>query len=175
MSKGSQFTDYVLDQLQHSGAIRSRSMFGGTGVYVDEVFCAIITRAGRFCLRVDDSNRADFEAEGMQQFPRRGDTKMPYFEVPLHVLEDSDELRVWTRKARQAALAASASKKPRAKKVAKARAAAAAGKKVSKQARAAKTIRKKLGAATKKSRANKSKTVRKKAAAGSKRPRAKKA
>ncbi len=116
MPKGSQFTNYVLDQLEEAGTIRSRSMFGGTGVYIDEVFCAIITSSGRFCLRVDDTNRPDYEAEGMGQFPGRGDSQMPYFEVPLHVLEDAEELRTWTRKARQAAVAASSSKKPRAKK-----------------------------------------------------------
>ena len=115
MPKGSEFTEYVLGQLEATGSVRSRKMFGGTGVYVDEVFCAIITGSGRFFLRVDDSNRPDFEDEEMEQFPGRGDSLMPYFEVPAHVLEDVEELRAWTTKARAAAVAAAGAKKKRSR------------------------------------------------------------
>ena len=113
MAAASEFTEYVLGQLEPAGAVRSRRMFGGTGVYVDEVFCAIITGSGRFYLRVDDSNRADFEAEGMEQFPGRGDSLMPYFEVPAQVLEDVQELEAWVGKARKAAIAARKAKPTR--------------------------------------------------------------
>jgi DNA transformation protein len=88
-------------------------MFGGTGIYVDEVFCAIVTGSGRFYLRVDDAKRSDFEAEGMEQFPGRGDSLMPYFEVPAHVLEDARELEGWVGRARAAAQAAGSKKRRR--------------------------------------------------------------
>lgn len=115
MSTNSEFTEYVLEQLEEAGSVRSRKMFGGTGVYVDDVFCAIITGSDRFFLRVDESNRPDFEVEEMEQFPGRGDSLMPYFEVPTHVLEDREELRVWATKARTAAVAAAGAKTRRPK------------------------------------------------------------
>lgn len=111
---GAEFTEYVLDQLDSCGAVRPRKMFGGTGVYVDDVFCAIVSGSGRFYLRVDESNQPDFEAEEMEQFSGRGDSRMPYFEVPTSVLEDAEELRGWVAKARAAAVAKGTRKKSRA-------------------------------------------------------------
>ena len=111
MAVSSGFADYVLEQLEGCGGVRSRRMFGATGVYVDDVFCAIITGSGRFYLRVGDANRPDFEKRGMEQFRGRGDAKMPYFEVPEDVLEDAGELFSWVAKARAAAAAAQKGKK----------------------------------------------------------------
>ena len=78
-------------------------MFGGVGVTVDEVFCVILSGSSRCYLRVDDRNRGDFEAAGMERFPGRGGAGMPYYEVPGEVLEDADELAGWVAKARRAA------------------------------------------------------------------------
>ncbi len=108
-----EFRDYVLGQLEGCGDVRAKAMFGGTGIYVDEVFCAIVTGSSRFFLRVDDSNRPDFEARGMEPFKGRGTSLMPYFEVPPEVLEDPTELTHWLAKARTAAQSAATQKKPR--------------------------------------------------------------
>lgn len=45
-------------------------------------------------LKVDEDNRADYEAADMPQF-----MNMPYFQLPVDVLEDDDKLRKWTSKA----------------------------------------------------------------------------
>ncbi len=81
-------------------------MFGGFGIYVDDIFCAIVSSTNRFYLRVGTENIDDFESEGMQRFSGRKDAGMPYYEVPEHVLEDPEILGAWVRKAKDAALQA---------------------------------------------------------------------
>lgn len=108
MAVSREFEAFVVEQLGAAGAVDSRRMFGGVGLYLDGVFCALIDRSGRVYLRVDEASRADFEAEGMAQFrPRSTGAGMPYYEVPAHVLEQPDELRGWALRARAAAVAAS--------------------------------------------------------------------
>jgi DNA transformation protein len=106
-----EFESYVVEQLSAAGSVDSRRMFGGVGLYLDDVFCALIDGTGRVYLRAGDSNRSDFEAEGTEQFrPRSTGAAMSYFEVPAGVLESQDVLRTWALKARSAALAASEAK-----------------------------------------------------------------
>ncbi|UCD00191.1 MAG: TfoX/Sxy family protein, partial [Phycisphaerales bacterium] len=51
--------------------------------------------------KVDDSNRADYEVEGMEPFQPFADKKavMQYYEVPIDVLENRETLRDWAGKA----------------------------------------------------------------------------
>jgi DNA transformation protein len=106
MALSSGYTEYILDQLEESGSIRSRKMFGGLGIYVNDVFCAIVSSSNRFYLRVGPKNLNDFKKAGMTQFSGRGDAGMSYYEVPEHVLEDSALLSEWTSKARNEAILA---------------------------------------------------------------------
>ena len=104
--------EYFVGQLEAAGAVRSRRMFGGVGLYVGDVFCGIIgADSGRLYLKVDDSNRADYEREAMTPFKTSKGT-MSYYTVPEHVVEDPDALRVWALKAREVA----ANAKPRRKR-----------------------------------------------------------
>ena len=106
MALSSSYTGYILDQLAESGSIVSRRMFGGLGIYVDEVFCAIVSSSNRFYLRVGSKNIDDFKEEVMTQFSGRGGAGMPYYEVPEHVLEDSVVLSEWVSKGREEAIRA---------------------------------------------------------------------
>ena len=98
------FTAFVVDQLAGCGAITARRMFGGVGVYAGDLFFAVLAGDVLY-LKVDDSNRRDFEAAGMGPFRPYGDARetMQYYEVPAAVLEDADELVRWARKAIRAA------------------------------------------------------------------------
>src|SRR5687767_12005974 len=95
------FLDYVLDQLSGLGAVRSRRMFGGIGLYCDELFFALIDDDIVY-FKVDDSNREDYSARGCEAFRPFPDdpntVSMNYFRVPSDVLEDVDELKIWARK-----------------------------------------------------------------------------
>lgn len=94
------FLEFVEDQLGQVVTVRSRRMFGGVGIYGDEVFFAVIADDTVY-FKVDDSNRPDFEALGMGPFLPFGDEARPmqYYRVPGDLLEDADALAPWVRKA----------------------------------------------------------------------------
>jgi len=94
------FRTFVLDQLEPLGSVLPKSMFGGVGLYCDGVFFGLIALDVLY-LKVDDTNRLDYEAAGAQPFrpfPERGGT-MKYYAVPVEVLESQIELIEWARKA----------------------------------------------------------------------------
>ena len=102
----------MLEQLQSLGQLISRRMFGGAGLYRDDVFFGLIYKE-RLYFRTDDTTRADYEARGGEPFrPRAKFTalKAAYYAVPADVLEDSEELVQWARKAVAAAVASQAAK-----------------------------------------------------------------
>jgi DNA transformation protein and related proteins len=95
------FRDFVLEQLSRVlRSVRSRSMFGGVGIYSEDLFFALIDDQTLYC-KVNDSNRGDFEARGLGPFRPMGDggEVMQYYEVPGDMLEDVETLREWAAKA----------------------------------------------------------------------------
>lgn len=102
MAVSAGYIAYVLEQLERLGPVSARKMFGGAGLYCDGLFFGLIDSGDRFYLKVDDSNRQDYEARGSVPFapptPRPMTKAMPYMTVPEDVLEDPDELAVWARK-----------------------------------------------------------------------------
>lgn len=92
------FRAFVLEQLTDLESVRARAMFGGVGLYAGDVFFGLVA-ADALYLKVDDSNRHQYETEGMtafQPYPGKPMT-MSYYQVPVRVLEDRDELTVWAR------------------------------------------------------------------------------
>lgn len=99
------FRAFVLDQLDEVGDIVPRAMFGGVGLYHQDVFFGIIAGDVLY-LKVDDDSRRDYERAGAGPFmpyPERGGT-MQYYAVPLAVLESPVELTRWAKRAIQVAL-----------------------------------------------------------------------
>ena len=94
------FTRFVLDQLEEIGDVTPRSMFGGVGLYHAGMFFGLLA-GDTLYLKVDDSNRPDYEAAGMAAFQPYGERAgtMRYYAVPLDVLESAPELARWARKA----------------------------------------------------------------------------
>jgi len=92
------FRAFVLEQLSGVKSVRPRAMFGGVGLYAGDVFFGILA-ADTLYLKVDDSNRGQYEAAGMTPFkPYAGKAMtMPYYQVPASVLEDAGELAAWAR------------------------------------------------------------------------------
>ena len=85
-------------------------MFGGVGLSRHELFFALIAQ-DTFYLKVDDANRADFEAAGCEPLkPFGGDKAMRYWSAPLDALEDPDALAIWASKGLEAAARAKAPK-----------------------------------------------------------------
>jgi DNA transformation protein and related proteins len=104
MAVSEQYLDYVVDQLACIGEVTSKRMFGGVGLYYDGLFFGLIADDNLF-FKVDDQNRPDYESAGAKPFQPYGDGSysMSYYEVPVDVLEDADQLRKWAKAAVEAA------------------------------------------------------------------------
>jgi DNA transformation protein len=93
------FKEFILERFEELGDVTPRSMFGGVGLYWRGVFFGIMARDTLY-LKVDDTNRSDYERAGMKPFrpyPHRAGT-MQYFAVPVSVLESASALAAWARK-----------------------------------------------------------------------------
>ena len=97
--KDDSFKDFVLDQLQELDDVEARRMFGGFGLYQDETFFGIIHR-GRLYFKIDDTTVAEYRKRKMKPFrPNARQTLKSYYQVPVDIIEDADELREWAKKA----------------------------------------------------------------------------
>lgn len=115
MAVNPSYRAFVLDQLGRvAPGIRGRGMFGGVGIYADDLFFALIGDDTLY-LKVDDSNRADFEEAGMGPFLPFGEggEVMQYYELPADVLEEPDRLKPWVEKAIEVARSARLAKRPK--------------------------------------------------------------
>jgi DNA transformation protein len=108
------FRAFALDQLSQVREVTSRSMFGGVGLYSGDVFFGMLAGDVLY-LKCDDEMRRRALRAGARPFQpypdRSGATK--YYEVPLAVLEDLDELGRWVTGAVAVAARPGASKRAR--------------------------------------------------------------
>ena len=102
--------EFVLDQLAGLPGVRDRAMFGGVGLYADDLFFGILASDVLY-FKVDDSNRQDYELAGARPFKPYADRAMtmPYYAVPIEIMEDATTLVKW---AKRAVGVATASKQP---------------------------------------------------------------
>jgi DNA transformation protein and related proteins len=94
------FRSFVLDQLDTLGNITPKDMFGGVGLYCRGVFFGILASDVLY-LKVDETNKGDFEEAGSKPFTPFADRRgtMQYWAVPLDVLESAPALVEWAGKA----------------------------------------------------------------------------
>ena len=96
------FVAFVLDQLEGLDGVSARRMFGGHGLYCDDVFFGII-HDGRLYFRTDEASRAGYESCGMMPFrPNPKQTLKNYLEVPVDIIENPRALREWAARAAEA-------------------------------------------------------------------------
>jgi DNA transformation protein and related proteins len=104
--------DHCLELLAPLGAVRAKRMFGGHGLYVDELFVAIIAFE-RLYLKADAQTQPAFAAAGCESFVYDGKGKpitMNYWTVPAEAMESPALMQPWARQAIDAALRARAAK-----------------------------------------------------------------
>lgn len=118
MTAARDFVDRVLGLLLPLGPVRARRMFGGWGVYHEDVMFALIA-ADRLYLKVDGETDARFAAAGSAPFSyaRRDGPRvvMSYREVPAGALAGSGALLPWAELGLQAARRARAMRRPKRK------------------------------------------------------------
>jgi len=106
MAYSQEYLEYILDQLSLFGEVNPKKMFGGVGLFHNGKMFGMLGGV-TFRLKVDDTNRSDYEAKGMQPHSSGSKKKgMPYWEVPADVIEDKEQLKQWAEKAYQAAVSA---------------------------------------------------------------------
>jgi DNA transformation protein and related proteins len=113
--------DALYDLLSAFGPVTIRRMFGGKGIYSDGMIIAIELSAGEILFKADAESAPRFAAAGCRQWTYEGKNApavMPYWTVPDSALDDPEELAVWARLAREAAVRA-ANAKPAKPKVGK--------------------------------------------------------
>jgi DNA transformation protein and related proteins len=106
------FVAHVLELLAAVGRAHARRMFGGHGLYLDELFVAIVADE-RLYLKADAQTAPQFAAADGAPFSYDGKGKpmtMAYWTVPAEALESAAEMAPWARLAMAAALRAQASK-----------------------------------------------------------------
>ena len=115
----SDFVDYIKELMAPMGEVRSKRMFGGYGIYINDLFCAIISDD---CLyfKVDDDNQAQFTAAGSTPFTyekKGGETQsLRYYRAPDEALDNPSEMARWASLGMAAALRKAANPKPASKK-----------------------------------------------------------
>ncbi|NND95075.1 MAG: TfoX/Sxy family protein [Flavobacteriales bacterium] len=104
MAVNEEFLKFIQDQLSEFGEVDIKRMFGGIGIFKDGLMFAKIG-GDTFRLKVDESNKKQYEDHGMKPFHSEKKKKgMPYWEVPQVVLEDRTELAKWAKQSFEIAL-----------------------------------------------------------------------
>jgi DNA transformation protein and related proteins len=103
---------HCIELLAPLGAVRARRMFGAWGLYLDDLFFAVIAFE-RLYLKTDALTQAQFEAAGGEPF--RVEMKgrpmtMAYWTVPAEAMDSPALMQPWARQAVAAALRARAAK-----------------------------------------------------------------
>src|ERR1700753_2775012 len=113
--------DFLIELLSSFGPVTLRRMFSGYGISADGTNFALALRSGLY-LRADETNIPQLEAEGSKafQYQQRKSGQVvivnSYWELPVRLFADSDELPEWARPALAAARRAALSKRPRSRK-----------------------------------------------------------
>lgn len=107
------FVAHCSELLSSAGTVRTTRMFGGHGIYIDELFVAIVAYE-RLFLKTAPDTRARFDAAGCEpfRFTKKGgeEVETSYLEAPADAMESPALMAPWARLAVQAALAARAAK-----------------------------------------------------------------
>lgn len=112
----------IADQLQTLAPVAVTRFFSGAGLTRNGIQFAFVIR-GTLYFRTDAESRPAYEALGAGPFSYAGRSKevtiQAYYETPVDVLDDPDELNRWAERAWQAAVSAHKSKASRKKAAAR--------------------------------------------------------
>jgi DNA transformation protein len=121
----SEFVTFLHEVFESFGTIKSRKMFGGHGIYHQDLMFGLVADDELY-LKTDDDNIAEFLEQGLQAFEfKTKDGKvmqMSYLKAPEDIYDDPDQARYWADLSFAAALRNSAKnnrKKSRKKKTKK--------------------------------------------------------
>ena len=107
------FVSYLMELLAPFGNVRAKRMFGGHGIFRDELMFGIVADETLY-LKADDENREDFEARGLERFVyyKKGKPMyLSYYQAPEEALDNTGDMLAWAQKSFAAAVRSSAKKR----------------------------------------------------------------
>lgn len=108
-----EFVCYVVDLMQSIGPVRAKGMFGGHGIFLDDLMFGLVADSVLY-LKADKEIIPEFEEKGLEAFTygkQDKEFRMAYYQAPEEALEDVEEMNAWANKAYGAALRAVAKKR----------------------------------------------------------------
>jgi len=108
-----EFVNYIVDLMQSIGPVRAKGMFGGHGIFLDDLMFGLVADNELF-LKADETTIKAFTDKNLDAFTynKKGkEYKMSYYQCPEEALESSEEMNYWANKAYAAALNAAAKKR----------------------------------------------------------------
>ena len=108
-----EFVAYVVELMQSIGPVRAKAMFGGHGVFLEDLMFGLVADSALF-LKVDKQTENNFIVRGLEAFTYMKNGKefnMSYYQAPEEVLEESEEMSYWANMAYSAALRAASKKR----------------------------------------------------------------
>ena len=108
MASKDSFANYCAELLSGLGSVRVKRMFGGHGIYVDDVFVAIVAGETLY-LKADDQTVPRFEASGCAPFvysAKGRRVSLHYWSAPTEAMDSPALMQPWGRLALGAAMRA---------------------------------------------------------------------
>ena len=110
----SEFVDYLNEVFAAFGPIRARRMFGGYGIYHQDLMFGLVADDVLY-LKADTESRSYFDEQGLPPFEYVKNGKamaMSYFLAPEEIYDEPDQAKTWAIRAFDAALRSRKPKKP---------------------------------------------------------------
>ena len=108
MAPKDSFASYCAELLSGLGPVRVKRMFGGYGIYVDDLFVAIVSGETLY-LKADEQTVPNFEAAGCAPFvysARGRRVSLHYWSAPTEAMDSPALMQPWGRLALEAAMRA---------------------------------------------------------------------
>jgi len=113
MAVRADFANYCSELLSSAGRVHGKRMFGGYGLYVDDVFVAIVAGETLY-LKADEQTRQRFADAGSAPFEYTARGKLhatSYWSVPAEAMDSPEAMAPWARLAIEAAMRAAGGKR----------------------------------------------------------------
>lgn len=118
MNSDAEFAEHVVELLSGFGDSSAKRMFGGYGIFREGLMFALIGD-GELFLKVDDDNRAEFEARQLGPFTYQKDDKaahLSYYACPEEAFRNPAAMARWAELGWGAAVRADEAKAPSKRK-----------------------------------------------------------
>ncbi len=97
----SEFVEYLNEVFEAFGSIHARKMFGGYGIYHDDIMFGLVANDTLY-FKSDNNTKHHFEERGLSAFEyNKGDKiiTMSYHQAPDDIFDDPELAQIWAQRA----------------------------------------------------------------------------